>query len=206
MEDYYKILGVAKTAAPDEIKKAYLKLARDNHPDRFRDPEERSEADRRFQLITEAYNQLRDDRLRQEYDRTLDRKVRPPEEEARLYFKNGELQEQSKEYQNALKFYYEAMRLQPDNLDYLLAAGRILAMDKAKHRQLAELLEGAMQKYPEAPEPHIELGNLYMRSGMFLRAKRVYDNALKLMPNHPELKRKSAEAAAAEKSKPGRGR
>lgn len=206
MEDYYKILGVAKTATPDEIKKGYLKLARDNHPDRFRDPEERAEADRRFQLITEAYNQLRDERLRREYDRTLDRKVRPPEEEARLYFKNGELREQSKEYDNALKLYYEAMRLQPDNLEYILAAGRVLAMDKGKQRQLAELLEGTIQKHPDAPEPHIELGNLYMRSGMFLRAKRVYENALKLMPHHPELKRKAAEAAAAEKSKPARGR
>jgi curved DNA-binding protein CbpA len=206
MEDYYKILSVGKTATADEVKKAYLKLARDNHPDRFRDPEERALADRQFQLITEAYNQLRDDRLRREYDRTLDRKVRPPEEEARLYFKNGGLQEQSREYGNALKFYYEAMRLQPDNLDYVLAAARILAMDKAKHRQLAELLESAMQRHPDAPEPHIELGNLYMRSGMFMRAKRVYDNALKLMPNHPELKRKAAEAATAEKSKPTRGR
>jgi curved DNA-binding protein CbpA len=205
-EDYYRILGVSKTATPEEVKKAYLKLARDNHPDRFRDPEERAKADRFFQLITEAYNQLRDDRLRREYDKTLDRKVRPPEEEARLYFKNAELQEQSREYGNALKYYYEAMRLQPDNLEYVLAAGRILAMDKGKHRQLAELLEAAMQKHPDAPEPHIDLGNLYMRSGMFMRAKRVFDNALKLMPHHPELKRKAAEAAAAEKSKPARGR
>lgn len=206
MEDYYRILSVAKTATPEEIKKAYLKLARDNHPDRFRDPEERAQADRRFQLITEAYNQLRDDRLRREYDRTLDRKVRPPEEEARLYFKNGELREQSKEYENALKFYYEAMRLQPDNLDYILAAGRILAMDKGKQRQLAELLEAAIQKHPDAPDPHLALGSLYMRSGMFTRAKRVYDNALKLMPQNPELKRKAVEAAAAEKAKPARSK
>lgn len=206
IDDYYKILGVAKTASADDVKKAYLKLARDNHPDRFRDPEERARADRQFQLITEAYNQLRDDRLRREYDRSLDRKVRPPEEEARLYLKNGELQEQSKEYGNALKFYYEAMRLQPDNLEYLLAAARILAMDKAKQRQLAELLEGAMEKHPDAPEPHLELGKLYMRSGMFTRARRVYENALNLMPHHSELKRRAAEAAAAEKSKPARGR
>ena len=206
MEDYYRILGVAKTATPDEVKRAYLKLARDNHPDRFRDPDERAEADRKFQLITEAYNQLRDDRLRREYDKTLDRKVRPPDEEARLYFKNGELREQSKDWDNALKFYYEAMRLQPDNLDYVLAAGRILAMDKGKQRQAAELLESAIQKHPSSPEPHLDLGNLYMRTGMVTRAKRVFENALKVIPHHPELKRKAAEVAAAEKTKSGRSR
>ncbi|MGH9389319.1 MAG: DnaJ domain-containing protein [Vicinamibacteria bacterium] len=77
--DYYAILGIAKTARPDDIKKAYLQLARDNHPDLIRDPSQKAEADRKFQLITEAYNQLRDDKLRREYDRTLDRKVRTPE-------------------------------------------------------------------------------------------------------------------------------
>jgi curved DNA-binding protein CbpA len=202
--EYYKILGVAKTATPDEIKKAYLKLARENHPDRFRDPTERAEADSRFQLITEAYNHLRDDKLRREYDRSLDRKVRPPDEEARLYFKNGEFREQSKDWENALKLYYEAMRLQPDNLEYIVAAGRVLAMDKSKQRQASELFERAIEKDPKAPEPYLQLGALFMRSKMFLRAKRVYENALKQIPHHPDLKRQLAESEAAEKKSRGR--
>jgi DnaJ-class molecular chaperone len=200
--DYYQILGVAKTSTPEEIKSAYKKLARDNHPDRFREAGEKAEADRRFQLITEAYNHLRDERLRREYDRTLDRKVRTPEEEARLFFKNAELREQSKDYTNALKFYYEAMRLQPDNLDYALAAGRLLAMDKTKQRQAAELLEQTIQKHPKAPEAHLQLGSLFMRTGMFVRAKRVYENALRELPQHPDLRKKLAEADAAEKNRP----
>jgi curved DNA-binding protein CbpA len=200
--DYYQVLGISKTSTPDEIKSAYKKLARDNHPDRFREAAEKADADRRFQLITEAYNHLRDERLRREYDRTLDRKVRTPEEEARLFFKNAELRQQSRDYENALKFYYEAMRLQPENLDYALAAGRILAMDKSKQRQAAELFEQAIAKHPLSPEPHLELGGLFMRTGMFLRAKRVYENALKQMPHHPELKRKLVEADAAERNRP----
>lgn len=195
-EDYYSVLGIPKTASASEVRRAYLKLARNNHPDRFTDPAERAEADRRFQLITEAFNTLRDEKLRQDYDRTLDRKTRTPKEEARLYFKNAELREQSKDYDGALKLYYEAMRIQPEELDYVLAAGRLLGMDKSKQRRAAELYTQAMEKHPNAPEPHLELGAVYARSGMWLRAKRVYEKALEKMPNHPELKKRLAEAAS----------
>ena len=57
-DDYYSTLRVAKTASAADVKKAYLQMARENHPDRFADPEEKKEADARFQQITEAYNQL----------------------------------------------------------------------------------------------------------------------------------------------------
>jgi curved DNA-binding protein CbpA len=200
-EDYYRVLGISKTSTPDEVKKAYLRLARENHPDRFRDPAERADADRRFQLITEAYNQLRDDKQRREYDRNLDKKTRTPEEEARLYYKNGELREQSRDYEYALKLYYEAMRLKPEIMDYAMGAARIMSMDRSKQRQAAELYEQIIQKHPASPEPHLELGNLFMRSGMFLRAKRVFETAAKQFPQHPDLKRKVAEAVAAEKAK-----
>jgi DnaJ-class molecular chaperone len=192
-DDYYKILGVHKTASVGEIKKAYLQLARDNHPDRFKDPTERAEADRRFQQITEAFNQLRDEKTRQEYDRSLTKETKTPEEEARLYFKNAELREQAKEYDSALKLYYEAMRLQPNNAEYVLAAGRLMAQDKSKQRQAADLFTRAMEIDPTSPEPHLELGALYSRTGMLVRAKRVYENALKQMPDDPELKRRLAQ-------------
>jgi len=192
-DDYYSILRVPKTASVAEIKKAYLALARENHPDRFKDPAERKEADRRFQELTEAYNQLREDKSRQEYDRSLAKETRSPEQEARLYFSNAELREQSGDYENALRFYYEAMRLQPDNLDYVMAAGRILTMDNSKARQAADLFTQAIAKHPEAPEPHLELAELYMKTGMKVRAKRVCETALKRFPNHPELKRRLAQ-------------
>jgi len=193
VDDYYKILGIAKTATVGEIKKAYLQMARENHPDRFKDPAERHGADRRFQQITEAFNQLRDEKSRQEYDRSLTKEVKSPEDEARLYFKNAELREQADEYDSALKLYYEAMRLQPTKLDYILAAGRLMAKDKTKLRQAADLFNRAMQIDPTSPEPHLELGALYSRTGMIVRARRVYESALKQMPNHPELKRRFAQ-------------
>ena len=189
-DDYYSTLRVAKTASAADVKKAYLQMARENHPDRFADPEEKKEADARFQKITEAYNQLRDEKSRQEYDRELGREKHSPEKEADLFFKNAELREQSKDYETALKFYYEAMRLQPKKLEYVMAAGRLLVMDKSKTRQAADLFTKAMEIDPESPDPHLELGDVYLRIGMTVRAKRVYATALEKFPNHPELKRR----------------
>ncbi|MFP4476110.1 MAG: DnaJ C-terminal domain-containing protein [Desulfatibacillaceae bacterium] len=64
-KDYYKILGVSKSASADEIKKAYRKLAMKYHPDTAQgDPT----AEDRFKEINEAYAVLGDKEKREEYD------------------------------------------------------------------------------------------------------------------------------------------
>jgi molecular chaperone DnaJ len=64
--DYYEVLGVARDASPEEIKKAYRKLARKYHPDVNR---EDPEAEEKFKLINEAYQVLSDPEARALYDR-----------------------------------------------------------------------------------------------------------------------------------------
>ncbi len=63
--DYYNVLGIAKNATQDEVKKAYRKLARKMHPDL--NPEDK-EADRKFQQINEANEVLGDPEKRKKYD------------------------------------------------------------------------------------------------------------------------------------------
>jgi len=63
--DYYDVLGVERTAGPDQIRKAYRDLARRHHPDVSREPDATS----RFQQINEAYEVLRDKEKRANYDR-----------------------------------------------------------------------------------------------------------------------------------------
>ncbi|HOD28508.1 MAG TPA: DnaJ C-terminal domain-containing protein [Syntrophales bacterium] len=64
-EDYYKILGLEKSAGPEEIKKAYRKLALKYHPDR--NPNNKA-AEEKFKQVSEAYAVLSDSEKRQQYD------------------------------------------------------------------------------------------------------------------------------------------
>ncbi|MCY7314987.1 MAG: DnaJ domain-containing protein, partial [Rubrivivax sp.] len=63
-KDYYKTLGVARTASDDDIKKAFRRLARKHHPDINRSPD----AQARMQALNEANEVLRDKDKRAAYD------------------------------------------------------------------------------------------------------------------------------------------
>ncbi|MEQ8837720.1 MAG: DnaJ domain-containing protein, partial [Lacipirellulaceae bacterium] len=65
-EDYYKTLGVSRTASDSEIQKAYRDLARKYHPDKNPDD---ATAKKRFQEVQTAFETLKDEKKREMYDR-----------------------------------------------------------------------------------------------------------------------------------------
>ena len=83
-KDFYKVLGVSKTASADEIKKKYRQLARDLHPDQNKGDSAKEE---RFKEVSEAYDILSDAKKRAEYD------------EARSLFERGGMPRGGANYQ-----------------------------------------------------------------------------------------------------------
>ena len=65
-KDYYAVLGVSKEATPEEIRKAYKKLAIKWHPDKHVD--DKKEAEEKFKEIAGAYSVLSDPEKKREYD------------------------------------------------------------------------------------------------------------------------------------------
>lgn len=74
--DYYKVLGITRSADAAEIRSAYRKLALKLHPDRH--PGDKAAAEK-FKHISQAYSVLSDEKQREVYDRDTTRSARRPE-------------------------------------------------------------------------------------------------------------------------------
>src|SRR6266513_5824105 len=68
--NYYEVLGVERSASEQEIRDRFRKLAREQHPDRYKG-NDKSEAERRFQTLTEAVNTLTNVAKRKQHDAEL---------------------------------------------------------------------------------------------------------------------------------------
>lgn len=125
---HYEALGVPVDAAADDVRRAYLRLARAHHPDLHPDGRARAEAERRMQRVNEAWSVLSDPQRRAAYDRSVGvpgswavgvdgsapRIVRPSTE-FRPFFEHDEDDD-------------DAWRYEPDEYDPRTALGRGLTM------------------------------------------------------------------------------
>src|SRR5689334_22335618 len=116
MADHYEILGVDRSASSAEVRKAYLRLAKERHPDRFADPVEKDKAQEFFKNLTSAFNTLSNERSRREYDEELARpKLSSPEEIARDAYARGVAELEAKHYHEAVELLRTAAQLAPED-------------------------------------------------------------------------------------------
>ncbi len=189
--DYYQLLGVARTAGEDEIKKAYFKMARRFHPDRFgrhADPELREKIEAVFDAVTKAYRTLTSSDKRAMYGSKM--AGPPPSDDkdrgknAEIRFRQGKTLFSQGRYEEAQGLLEEAVRLKDDKGDYYL----LLAMAESKVPSLSKKAERNFLRAIEIeawnPEAYVGLGYLYKKEGLALRARKQFEKALEIDPEH----------------------
>lgn len=186
MANYYELLGIAKSATTSDVRKAYARLARERHPDRFPDPAAKKAAQETFQEITAAFNVLSNDRNRAEYDKSLEAPPRPPvpEEIARDAFDRSQKLFEAKNFFDAVELLRIAVTHVPQEARYHAALGRALARNPRWVREGIQSLEKAVQLAPRQAGYHAELAELLAGQGLRIRARKAAEAALRLDPQH----------------------
>jgi curved DNA-binding protein CbpA len=183
MADYYELLEVPRNAETGAIRIAYVRLARERHPDRFTDPEEKRVAQEVFTQLTEAFNTLSHDKRRREYDAALSvPKVAVPERIARDAYERGLEHMEQRSFHEAVELLRTAVQYQPDEARYHAALAQALARNPHWVREAVSELEHAIRIDPSRPYFHSMLAEVLLGQGLKLRARRAAETALRLDP------------------------
>ncbi len=178
--NYYDILGLPRNATTRQVRDRFRTLARELHPDRFRG-EDKSEAEARFQEITQAFNVLNDPLRRRDHDLELARPDGLKEdssEAARVYLQRGIKAFREKQYSQAAENFDRATQENPQNAQswhYLAMACR------GKRQWLPRAREAILKACDIDPMNAVYLrlaGDIFADSGMTRRAQIYYQKAL----------------------------
>lgn len=202
--NYYEVLGVPRSAGEAEIRDKFRKLARENHPDRYRGPA-KDEAERKFQTLTEAMNVLTNSVRRKQHDMELQGgagtgATSDVGQVVRAYMAKGVKAYKDGDFMTAYENFDMAAKHNPDDAKALhslaLAAGRIPSL----MRQAVQAAEGAVLKDGYNATYLKDAGLLCRRAGLAAKAERYLQQALELDPTSTEAQfaldeiRKSREA------------
>jgi curved DNA-binding protein CbpA len=194
MVNYYEILGVAKTASSAEVRQAYVRLAKERHPDLFLDPAEKARAHEFFKEVTTAFNTLSNERRRQEYDLELQKpRSTDPQQIARQAFEAGAQRLKARDFHEAVQQFRVAVRFVPEEARYHAALGSALSHNPHWIREAIEAVEAAIKLDPARPSYPATLARLLHSQGLTLRARKAAEAALRLAPDDPDVAQLAAE-------------
>jgi curved DNA-binding protein CbpA len=204
IQNHYEILGVGRNASPQEIKKAYFHHAKLYHPDRHFDPgmnDMKEKLEALFARIHDAYETLSSKTRRDKYNLDLisgathksteeraEEKKTDNKGAAAVQFQEGLKQFKMGNYWGADESFQWAMRLDPDNADYIFNRGLTLARMPRRGRDAEEYYLQAIKLAPKKVDYYLALGNFYEKSGIKAKALSVYQDALKYDPQSEKLK------------------
>lgn len=188
--NYYEVLGVEKTASEAEIRDRFRKLAREQHPDRYKGPDKGS-AEKKFQTLTEAVNVLTNAAKRRQHDTEL-QSTSPKSptdltQVAKVYVAKGVKSYKDGDFKSAYENFDMAVKHNPQDakiFHYLAqAASRLPGMN----RQAVQAMESAVQKEPFNPLFLKDAGLFCKRAGLTAKAERYLEEALKWDRENPDI-------------------
>ena len=183
--DYYGVLAVSKDASPGEIKRAYHRMAKEFHPDRYLNIESDSIKDKLhaiFSYISEAYRELITG------SGTVSQSSSAPAEEAsgseynkdlaKMRFNEGKRLFSSGQHEQAATLFGQAVYLHDSEPEYHYSYAMALLKNK-KMKPAEESLRKASQLDPFNSKYIAELGYIYLELGFQARAKGAFEKALR---------------------------
>lgn len=179
-------MGISKNATVDEIRKAFINLAKQSHPDLLPKVGNWKLANETFAAITVAYNTLMDREKRRTYDGKLAAgladKTGLKKSHARATFKLGLESFKNNYYRRSYSYFKACCRLDSENPQYWSYLG-LSAISSGHPFEEAETYgKKAVELQPSSPQYHINLGIIYKKAGKKSEAKREFKTALKLDP------------------------
>lgn len=193
--NYYEVLGVERSATDTEIRDRFRKLARENHPDRYRGMD-KAEAERKFQTLTEAVNVLTNPARRRQHDAEISTGLEKTVDFAQIakaYLQKGVKAYKESDWRAAYEnFDLAAKHNQQDAkaFHYLaLAAARLPGLT----RQAVQAIETAIQREPMNALYLKDAGLLCKRAGLTAKAERYLEEALKWDAGNLEIQQALAE-------------
>jgi len=189
--NYYEVLGVDRSASEPEIRERFRKLAREQHPDRYKGPD-KADAERKFQTLTEAVNVLTNPARRKQHDAEMSSPTRGGAVDfaqiGKAYLAKGVKAYRDGDYRSAYENFDMAAKHNPQDgkaFHYLAqAATRI----PSYARQAVQAIETAVQREPMNPVYLKDAGLICKRAGLTAKAERYLEEALQWDADNTEVR------------------
>jgi tetratricopeptide (TPR) repeat protein len=198
--DHFAVLGVKQDATGAQIKIAYFQLAKLYHPDAVSpsaSPEVKKLAADVFAKVSEAWGALGDDASRAAYVEKLKTGGQDLDVmgilQAEGIFEAGAMLVKARRYDEALRKFEEAMKLNPDEAEFGMWKAWcefVLAPDKKKKLGPASAaVEADLKRNPRCAQGYLFLGQMAKLAGDLAAAEKHLKRGLQVAPEHADLQR-----------------
>ncbi|PLY02170.1 MAG: hypothetical protein C0623_04065 [Desulfuromonas sp.] len=201
-QDYFALLGVEHQASTDNVRKAYVQLAKKYHPDRYLQENISNDLKKKinslFQRIGEAYETLSNPARKNEYLKELTGKGKKKENEAadilhaETAFQKGLVLLKVNDFAKAKIELEKAVKLYAKEPEYLchLAWARFKDSDSDVEKdQAKKMLLKAIQMNPDMDKGHFYLGHMLKEEGKEREAEKRFERAIQCNPDNTEALR-----------------